>query len=57
VEPTKAFDWESQDLEFALLGFSLALALYFSTLFHLLPFEKMLHILGHCMLKVSAKGY
>lgn len=45
-------DMEVQDLEFALLGFSLALAQYFPTMSPFFPFEMVIYILDHGMLEV-----
>ena len=46
-------DTEQKDLEFALLGFGLALVQYFLTMLPFLCFRTVIYILCHYMLEVS----
>lgn len=48
---------EKYNLEFALLGFSLAFVRCFINKFFLLPFGTVMYILGHCMLEVCGEHF
>ena len=52
LKSTLTSDMEMQSLEFAQLVFSLALVQYFLPMLPFLPFQLVMYILCHCMLKV-----